>query len=232
MYNCLISALIGALIFVFFYVFIVHPLSHYEGFSNKDMKASNSWGNSNSEVILDGTYLKPKKNIKRTDVIIDIGKSTPIYTLNRKAKLYIFKNAQTNRALSASAKKGVYADASIDPSQSWEYNPDTGSICPSNNTNVALTINGNNLEFHRWDSNNPKMKWYIIMAGRNQGAIIHRSSNYAIENGGGASSGEQVKAYPMDNLANKYWSIAIIDFLTGNLFPKSVPLDPTRLFSN
>lgn len=104
----------------------------------------------------------------------------------------------------------TFSDANYE-NNFWQYNAGTGSVCPYKDTNFALTLDEKNqdVKLDVWKSKDSQ-RWILIIDGPDKGKVMHRSTGYLLENGGGMSKGRDVAATPYGpNDANKKWMFTL-----------------------
>ena len=149
----------------------------------------------------------------------------PFTGLKRKCKV-IFYNAQTNKLLTYKGKGaflGVipqgnssdkafctpYADGN---KHIWEYNPNSGSLCPTSNSDQCLALDYHNsknpiLNMVKWEKK-LEHQWDLNV---DTYTITNRRSGTSLENGGDISTGETLAHYNNDGSFNKKWNFIIIE---------------------
>lgn len=129
----------------------------------------------------------------------------------RSYDINITNNAQTKMALehggtasTGNLVKAYKFDNTVN--KQWVYNSDKTTICSKHDNLCLRNPKGSNDVDVKTLEDTDEYKWTLNLLNK---SICSKSNNYCVENGGSASTGNTVKAYPYDNEKNKKWDIVM-----------------------
>ncbi len=131
-------------------------------------------------------------------------------TLGAKSDLIIYNGATArvliydkhNNIAFADWKLGNFRNSNI-----WEYNPDTGSLCPQASNGKAVMAGPNNtIVMSKWNNTDLELKWDY---NTDTGVFTNRKYGSCLETGGNATPDGKLGHFKDDGHVNKRWSLIV-----------------------